>query len=441
MRRTFPADTNPFPPTIPMTQGVATLSRLPAVFTRTRFYYGWVMVGVAALAMVGTLPGRTQGLGLITESLLKDLQIDRVTFAQMNLWATLLGSLCCIGVGRLQDQVGSRIVLTAVAALLGLVVLGMSVTTGVAAMFGLLVLSRGLGQSALSIVSVTMVGQWFRRRLTLAMGVFSVALSMGFMTAFPVVGGIVVAEGWRAAWAVIGWCLIPGLTLVAWWLTRRGPEECGLTWENETPANAEAAKTDAAASLTLGEALRTPAFWVFAVASSTYNLVASGVGLFNESILAERGFAAGTYHRSLVIVALLSLVGNFLGGWLASRWSMNRLMALTMTLLAVALLGLPSLTTLAQVGAFSVVMGLAGGFVIVIFFSFWAKAFGRAHLGRIVGTAQMMTVLASAVGPLLLAQCHAVTGSYAAVFYVLAGFVALLGVAAWWVRVPEAAAK
>ena len=26
-------------------------------------YYGWVVVGVAALAMVGTLPGRTQASG------------------------------------------------------------------------------------------------------------------------------------------------------------------------------------------------------------------------------------------------------------------------------------------------------------------------------------------------------------------------------------------
>ena len=417
-----------------MTQDAALFSRVPALLSRTRFYYGWVMVGLAALAMVGTLPGRTQGLGLITESLLKDLQLNRVAFAEMNLWATLLGSLCCIGVGRLQDQVGTRIVLTAITALLGLVVLGMSVTTGVAAMFGLLVLSRGLGQSALSVVSVTMVGQWFRGRLNLAMGIFSVALSMGFMTAFPIIGGIVSSEGWRTAWALIGWCLLPGLAAIAWWLARRGPEECGLALEND-PAPAAAEPT---VSLTWGQALRTPAFWVFALASSTYNLVASGVGLFNESILAERGFAAGTYHRSLVIVALLSLVGNFLGGWLAARWSMNRLMALTMALLGLALCALPSLTTLAQVDAFSVVMGLTGGFVIVIFFSVWAQVFGRAHLGRIVGTAQMLTVLASAVGPLLLAQCHAATGSYAAVFYSLAAVVALLALAAWWVRLPEA---
>ena len=418
-----------------MTRSSVLPAKLPALLSRTRFYYGWVIMVLAAAAMVGTLPGRTQGLGLITESLMKDLGLDRVTFAQMNLWATLLGSLCCIGVGRLQDRIGSRAVLTAVVALLGAVVLAMSTTTSAIVMFGLLVLSRGLGQSALSVVSLAMVGQWFRRRLNLAMGIYAVVMSMGFMTAFPVVGGIVEREGWRTAWSAIGWCLLPGLALAAWWLARRGPEECGLAWENEPAAKAE---NETGPSLTLGEALRTPAFWVFALASSTYNLVASGVGLFNESILAERGFAAGTYHRSLVIVALVSLVGNFLGGWLSSRWSMNRLMALTMSLLALALIGLPSLRTLAQVDAFSVVMGLTGGFVIVIFFSYWAKAFGRAHLGRIVGAAQMLTVLASAVGPLLLAQCHALTGSYAAVFYVLAGVVALLGLAAWWVRAPQA---
>jgi hypothetical protein len=111
-------------------------------------------------------------------------------------------------------------------------------------------------------------------------------------------------------------------------------------------------------------------------------------------------------------------------------------MALAMTLLAVALVWLPALKTVAQVDAFAAVMGLAGGFVIVIFFSFWAEAFGRAHLGRIVGTAQTMTVVASAVGPLLLARCHAITGSYAAVFHIVAGVVTLLALAAWGVKVP-----
>jgi len=83
---------------------------------------------------------------------------------------------------------------------------------------------------------------------------------------------------------------------------------------------------------------------------------------------------------------------------------------------------------------------VAGGFVMVIFFSFWGQAYGRAHLGRIQGAAQILTVLASAVGPALLARCVALTGSYANAFYILAAVVALLTAATAVVRVPSFAA-
>ena len=82
---------------------------------RSGVYYGWVVLGVAAFAMVGTLPGRTQGLGLITEPLLRDLGLGRVAYAQINLVATLVGALGCFGVGRLLDRYGSRSVLTVIA--------------------------------------------------------------------------------------------------------------------------------------------------------------------------------------------------------------------------------------------------------------------------------------------------------------------------------------
>jgi MFS family permease len=400
---------------------------------RVPFYYGWIIMGLAALAMVGTLPGRTQGLGLVTESLLADLNLDRVTFAQMNLWATLLGSLFCLGIGRVLDQFGSRVGLTTLALALGGVVLAMSATTGVTMLFVLLTLTRGLGQSALSIASLTLLGKWFKRRLTLAMGFYSVLLSIGFMAAFPVIGGAVQTHGWRAPWAVIGWVLILGLAPLSLLFARRGPESLGLKVEDAPGAGETASGSD----FTWGAALRTPAFWVFALASSTYNLVASGIGLFNESILVERGFAPEIYHRSLVITALTSLLGNFLGGWLAEKWSVKRLMAIAMGLLAGALAAIPWLRAVWQVDIFAVVMGVAGGFVIVIFFSFWARTFGRTQLGRIQATAQMLTVLASAVGPLVLAQCHAWTGSYVAVFYVLATVVVGLGIAAWFVPVPR----
>lgn len=419
------------------------LMRLPLGLARLPVYYGWVNLSVAALAMVGTLPGRTQGLGLITEALLKDLQLDRVQFAQINLWATLLGALFCFGVGRLIDRVGSRAVLTAVVVTLGAVVLLMSGAHGVFSLAVLITLTRGLGQSALSVVSLAMVGQWFARRLSLAMGVYAVVMSIGFMIAFPVVGAAVVGAGWRAAWGGIGVAMLLGLAPLGWLLVRNRPEACGLSLDGEKQAaepqsgvNTEGVLAEAANDFTLSQALRTPAFWVFALGSSVYGLIASGIALFNESILAERGFDAGTYHRTLAITALTALVGNFLGGWITTKWAMNRLMAVAMALLMGSLAALPHVTTQLPVVSYAVVMGLAGGFVIVIFFSFWARAFGRTHLGKIQGAAQSLTVLASAIGPLLLAQCAAWTGSYAMVFYALALVVAMLGLGAWFVPVP-----
>src|ERR1044071_4503752 len=396
------------------------------------FYYGWVHVFIAALAMVGTLPGRTQGLGLITERLLADLQIDRIHFARINLWATLIGTIFSIGVGRLIDRFGSRIVLTVVTISLAAVVFGMSATSSIAAIAILITLTRGFGQSALSVVSITMVGQWFVRRLNLAMAIYTIALSIGFMLAFPLIGAIVLANGWRTAWWIIGLALLIGLAPLALLLVRRSPEACSIDPDGEPTEISNELPTD----YTLREALSTPSFWVFGIASAVYGLIASGIALFNESILAERRFDASTYHRSLVIVALTSLVGNFLGGWIASKWKMNRLLALAMVLLAGSLVALPHVSTQLHVAIYAAVMGLAGGFVIVIFFSFWSAAYGRKHLGKIQGVAQALTVVASALGPLILAETLTRTGSYASIFYLLTLVVLVLSLLAWFVKFP-----
>jgi MFS family permease len=411
-----------------------TVSTLPI---HRRFYYGWTIVGVAALAMVGTLPGRTQGLGLITEPLLADLGLSRVAYAQVNLIATLIGALFAFGVGSIIDRRGSRIVTTLLAAGLGAVVVAMSQVTGAVMLLVFITLTRGLGQTALSIASLAMVGKWFRRRLTWAMGVYAVVMSIGFMIAFPIVGAVVLANGWRSGWAGVGAFLLLVVAPVAWVFGRSTPESVGEEIDGELASTAAHARAPAT-SRTLSEALKVPAFWVFAIASSLYGLVASGIGLFNEAILAERGFAPDVYHTALAVTAITGLAGNFVAGAWAERRSLRGVVVVAMIVLAGALASLPHVSTTSHVMTQAVAMGVAGGFVMVVFFSFWGRAFGDAHLGRIQGAAQVMTVLASAIGPLLLAWCVGATGSYAFAFYVLAGTVGVLGAAALTVHIPDA---
>ncbi len=394
-------------------------------------YYGWPVLLVAAAAMVGTLPGRTQGLGLITEPLLLDLGLSRVTYAQLNFWATIVGAGGAIGIGRAIDRFGSRVVLTLVALALGGVVVVMSQARGAGDLAVWLTLTRALGQSALSVIALAIVGHWFVRRIDKAMAVFSVVMSVGFMLAFPTVGWLVQTQGWRSAWLSIGVALLIVLAPLGWLIVRRSPESVGLD-----PDGTASTTSHPLDGRPWREALATPAFWVFAVGTALYGLVASGIGLFNESVLAERGFGPGVYYQTLVVTAITALAGNGIGGWLAGRVPLLTLLAASLGVLACGVLALPFVTSVTQVMAWAVAMGLGGGLIMVLFFSVWPRVFGRRDLGVIQGTAQALTVLASALGPLLLAWCIDWTGSYRSIFFLLAVVIGMVAVASLMIRLP-----
>jgi MFS family permease len=387
---------------------------------------GWINVFVAAVIMLATLPGRTQGLGLITEPMLLELRLDRVSYANINLWATLIGAIVCLPIGRLFDRAGLRSATLVLVLALGGVVWTMSrFAGGVVVLFLLVLATRALGQSALSVASITAVGKSFGRRVGAAMGVYSVLLSVFFASAFVGVGTAVRVSGWRSAW---GWVAC-GLLLFAApivLLLREGP----------APQTADSDEHGVSSGLSLAAALRTPAFWVFGGGTSLFGLVSSGLGLFNQAILAERGFDQPTYVKFLAVTSILALAGQGLCGWLTLRWSMRRLLGLALFLYAVSLAVLPLLTTLSQLWIFAALIGLSGGMITVLFFAVWRQAFGTAHLGRIQGAAQMLTVLASAVGPLIFAQCAAVAGSYTPALWTLTPCVLLLSLAAFRVPMP-----
>ena len=403
---------------------------LPA---RIPFYYGWVVLIFAAVAMVATLPGRSVGIGLITEPLIADLGISRLDFAGMNFWATIFGALFNLICGVTIDRFGVRVVVTGVLFVLSAVVLGFSqVASGGIVLLFLLVLMRGVGQSALSVVSLTMVGKWFVRRLSVAMGIFAVLMSLGFAVAIVVAGDVVLTQGWRVMWSGLGWILmiLAGLCML---FVRRDPEAVGL--------DIEVVKSDESQEpvigFTLVQALMTPAFYVFAIGSALYNLVIAGVMLFNQSILGALGFDETVFQYAMAVFMATGLLGNFTAGWAARRWSLGRLMTVAMLAVGVYLLAFPQLKTPGQALTHAGLLGFSGGVVSVIFFTAWADIFGRLHLGKIQGAAQVFAVLASATGPWFIESVFSSAGSYTPAFYALSPAVLLVAVFAWLVNIPR----
>jgi MFS family permease len=392
--------------------------------------YGWVIVILAALAMLGTLPGRTHGLGMITERLLTDssLQLDRQTYGYINLWATLVGALFCIPAGWMLDRYGLRITSTIVVGLLGLVVMAMAKVVGSWQFAILIMLTRGLGQSALSVVSISMTGKWFRSQLPLATGIYSLLVSVGFAVAF-VWGRAKSDLEWRVQWSELGGILLFGFAPLFAILVRSAPPSDGNSSASED--------VESPSDFTLAAALGTPAFWIFGMATSLYGLVSSGLSLFNESLLVERGFPKTTFYDLSLMTTGIGLASNLLTGWLATQIRINVLAAGAMSLLAMALLSLPIITTYPALVAYATAMGWAGGMVTVLFFSIWAQLFGRSQLGRIQGVAQMLTVVASALGPAILAEVKVRTGTYLYAVVALGLVAATLAVAVAIVSEPR----
>ncbi len=401
---------------------------------RFRFYYGWVNVVMAALAMTATLPGRTHGLGVITTALLEDLRLTEIQYSTINFWAILIGTLLSMPIGILIDRFGTRLVVTAVLAALGASVIGMSRATDVPSLFVFLTLTRGLGQTALSVVSMAIVGKWFTEKSGTAMGVYAMLLSVGSAAAF---GALLVeanSSAWRGPWAGMGWILLGGLAPLAWLLVRSNPPEAQALPALETESKGSDKR------FTLKEALTSPAFWAFGLATSFFNLVWSAISLYQRELLSDRGFdpKGDTYNLVMGVLFLGGLVSNLLSGWLANRGvSLGQLLLAGMLVLGIGLLAFPAVTTPATAILYGLAMGVGGGPIVVVFFAFWGQAFGRLHLGKIQAAAQVLTVFASASGPWLLSECKVITNSYLPFFEISAVIVAILAVGAWLAPLPR----
>lgn len=398
------------------------------------------------MCMAATFPGRTHGLGMITEALLADLNLSELTYGYFNLWTTLFGALFCIPAGAALDRYGCRNTLAVILFALGISVIAMSAVQDKTELFISLLATRGLGQSALSVASISLISKYFsRQKLGFAMGVYSVLTSIFFMAVFGGVGqalervpsmvafyipNLVIVAGWRVVWCCVGgFLLVVCLPLVLLCIRR----QYEITVNEHIDHSPEISSPPEGASF--GEAIRTGAFWIFGLSISFFNLVSSGVGLYNESILVERGYDVQTYHFLLVLAVPFGLFANMLVGYLAPKAGVKRLLIICMAVMGASKFMFPLIETQLQVYIYTAVFALSGGGLSVLFFIIWADLFGKREVGRIQGAAQMLTVVASAAGPVLFAWSKELTFSYTAAFYLSGALTFAFAIAACFVKI------
>jgi MFS family permease len=407
------------------------MSLSPAGVGRSKFFYGWVILGTAMLAQFVSGPGQTYSVSGFIDPMIEDLELSRTLVSGLYTAGSLTAAATMVLVGRLLDRYGARVMLTAVTVLFGLALLWMSTVDNPVEIYAGFAAIRMLGQGSLSLIPTTLVALWFVRLRGRVMAV-AVLGGTASQAAFPpLIQGLIDNLGWREAWiamALVVWGLLlaPAILLV-----RRTPESMGVEPDGGPSRKAmldtsiRAGDTLAAVRKpaeepvwTLGEAARTPAFWLLMLVGSSQSLIATALVFHNKSVLTSAGIDSGLAAPVLVMLAPFALVGNFATGVLSDKLPNRYLMAAGQATLVAAMLWIFIMEQPWQAFVYGALLGLSGGVLMAVSSVIWANYYGRHRLGGIRGAAQTSMVASAALGPLPFGLFFDVTGSYTLVLLV-----------------------
>ncbi len=384
-------------------------SKLPF---RSPVFYGWVMVLVSSLVIFFSGPGQTYSVSVFIDSYISEYGWSRSMVSGMYSVGTFCAGMLMGFVGRLFDRYGHRRMTSMIALFFGLACVWMSVVSSVPTLLVGFFLVRLLGQGSMSLSSVTLPPQWFVKRKGVALSIVSVGGGLSLAVLPPLNTWIIQNYGWRAcwwAWAAVLWVVMAPLGYL---LIRDTPEGVGLMPDNEGATEVEAEDVVSEESWTLGEALRTRAFWCIIYTTVVPSAIITGLVFHQISILAQAGLDPGTASLISSLMSVVRLPIVLLAGPVADRVQLRYLVALSQALMlgSIAVLYLAESVTLVVVygvlvGVQMALQGIVGGVI-------WPDYYGRRHLSTIRGVTMMAGVIGSALGPLPYGFAYDLFGGY-----------------------------
>ena len=406
-----------------------------------RFYYGWVVLAAGALCLFASGPGQSHAFSVFITPIGEDLGISRTAVSTAYAAATLAAACGLPWVGRLVDRFGVRAVLLWVGALFGAGTAAFGQVPNLWLLAAGFAALRFLGQGSLMICSYNLVAQWFSRKRGLAMGLASLGFSLS-MAVHPTFSQWLIDEtGWRQAWLWLGvstWVLLVPCAAL---FVRNRPEDLGLAPDGEPAADSAANSAEpgdsAEAGLTLGEAMRTSAFWICAVAVAILSLTITAIFFHQVSILESRGLSPGDASGVFAVSALTMVAFMPVFGRLLDRLRTQTVFAGGLLLMSCSLAALAAVSGTRSAVFFGMVFGIANAGSHNLLAYIWPRFFGRRHLGSIQGASQMVSVLGASVGPIPFGLSWDLYGSYTGALFAFALLPLLCAAAVWFIREPD----
>lgn len=397
-------------------------------FIISKFYYGWVIVALATLALVVSNGLSTLGIPVFYKFVQTDLvaagavepsRIQSVYGLAPALTFLLAGFLAPIAGFLLQRLSAKTMMIIGCLILGGGLIIYSQATSPLHVYLAHAMLGTSLGFVGV-LVNTVLISAWFTRKRGMALGIVLTGTSFGGVLIPQIATPLIERFGWRTAMILVSlliWVLLFPAIIVA---VKNRPSDVGALPDGDE-SGSEAAQTAVTEipGMTLAEAMSTPMFWIFGVCAAlifyAIFVVSQQLNLYLQS--PKIGFTPQQASNVQSLLFMLSIAGKFLFGWLADRFAGNRVMifsASTMFLATLFFLYFNSTT----VYLFAIFFGLNYGGTFVLLQLLVADYFGVREYGKILGALTVIETVGGALGTFITGRiADANGGDYTTAFY------------------------
>ena len=369
-------------------------------YVNTKFFYGWIIVGIANIGIFSSGPGQSHTFSVFVEPISQDLQLSSASIASAYGLATSIAAFLLPYMGKLIDRYGARFSLIIISIILGI----SCIFFGAASNFLMLTVGFGFlrffGQGSLMLGCANLVSQWFDSKRGFAMSLMALGFGMS-MAVHPPLSQLLIDEyGWKYAWIILGvstWIImVPALFILAW----NNPENIGLKPDGEKKTKLTKDEVQVIEGLNLKEALKENSFYILAAMWFGMAMLVTTLHFYQVTILTNQGisteYAASLFTISAVaMVVFMPLVGKFF-----DNFPTKYVLATGLLINSISLISITYSNNDAYSLFYAISFGINNAFSMTMFGYIWPRYFGRKHLGSIQGTGQMIGVIGASLGPL-----------------------------------------
>ncbi|MCX6023121.1 MAG: MFS transporter [Chloroflexi bacterium] len=381
-----------------------------------KYFYGWVIVGIAFIANMLSSGTGGYGLGLYIGPMNAELGWSNTSITFGQTLKTWVNGLAGPFLGPRVDKLGARSIMLAGGLLGGasLIMLGFVTET-----WQYYVLYSGFGALGVAefggVVTNAVIAKWFVRRRGTAMAYATMGVSMGGTLLVPLTQLFITLWGWRMAWILTGILIWILLVPTAYFFMKNKPEDLGLHPDGDagapgTPGGRAASQE---ISWTFREAVRTRSMWLAVIAFNLGGMGLSAMLLHNPRIIASKGFSPEVAAGYASFFAFMALVSKPAWGYLMDRYPMRYVnMGVYLgSFLGLAFMFVAEQSPVMMIG-YAVVFGFFIGATPMIAPMTWSNYYGRAFAGTIQGSLTPIQMVSSSLAPLWAAFIVDRTNSY-----------------------------